>query len=582
MKRKIKNVFLALAAVSALAGCTQNIDYIDVKNQNPSLSVAAENTKAWASGVTYKIGDVVTYNGAVYTCRMAHTSIVSWEPANVPALWLLGGEASTEPVPVPPSEGKNDESKDTETPSVAGIPGIPSIEQTKWNGDSSFGIRMNMWWGNNGTLCELYEDGVLIDSVTLTDATPSAQSYTFNLSGKANGTYKYTVKLINSLGSSSSNTVNYTVTNSSSDKTPVDPDPVNPDPVNPEPEPIPVDPEPIPYPINTELPKRIMSGYWHTWENPGNPLIPLRDVDSNWDVINVSFCEPAVQGGTDGRMKLAIGGNAKNYTLSDMKKDIALLQSKGKKVVLSIGGYEGYFYLESKSAVNQFVKDVCSFIDEYNFNGIDIDLERDSVQFTSGADPDFKNPKSPRIVNTISAIRQICDKYDENFILSWAPETFYMQQGYTYYGGLNGYVDARCGDYLPMIYALRDKTTYVQTQLYNSGAIKGIDGNYYSMGDEKSVVAMCEMLLKGFYINGDSRYFWPGLRADQIVIAVPSSSGAAGSGQVSNSALQSAFRKLEKNYPGIRGIMAWSINWDSLQNGNSFVKENGAFLKSLD
>jgi beta-glucanase (GH16 family) len=42
----------------------------------------------WAPGVAYAVGQVVTYNGVRYTCRQSHTSIVSWEPPNVPALWL--------------------------------------------------------------------------------------------------------------------------------------------------------------------------------------------------------------------------------------------------------------------------------------------------------------------------------------------------------------------------------------------------------------------------------------------------------------------------------------------------------------
>ncbi|HKK43088.1 MAG TPA: carbohydrate-binding protein, partial [Bacteroidales bacterium] len=44
---------------------------------------------AWSSGVAYKIGDQVTYLGHTYECRQAHTSISTWHPDVVPALWLL-------------------------------------------------------------------------------------------------------------------------------------------------------------------------------------------------------------------------------------------------------------------------------------------------------------------------------------------------------------------------------------------------------------------------------------------------------------------------------------------------------------
>ncbi len=463
-----------------------------------------------------------------------------------------------------------------ETVKATGIPGTPAIEQSKWNGDATFGIKMNMWWGNNGTLAKLYENGKEIQSTALTDNSPNAQSYVFNLTDKPNGTYAYVVKLTNKYGTVTSNTVNYTVTQgTASTQTPVvipeDPVVIPEDPVV-----IPEDPVVIEEPgevvINKSLPKRIMSGYWHTW-NAGVPYIRLKDVDPAWDVINVSFAVPVQPGSGDGKMMFEVVDDDATFI-----SDIKTLQAKGKKIVLSIGGYEGYFYLENSNSVKTFVNDIKGFIDKYGFDGIDIDLEQSSVSMNSGADPDFAHPKTPRIVNMINAIRQICDSYGDDFILSWAPETFYMQLGHTYYGGINSYVDSRAGGYLAMIYALRDKTTYVQTQLYNSSSIQGNDGKWYTMGTEEGIVEMCKMLMDGFYLNGGTTYFWPGLRPDQVVIAVPSSSSAAGSGQISNSGLQNAFKKLEKDYPGIRGFMAWSVNWDAYQNNNSFVRENRSFL----
>jgi len=44
---------------------------------------------AWAPNTPYSIGAIVTYAGHTYRCRQAHTSLVGWEPSNVPALWDL-------------------------------------------------------------------------------------------------------------------------------------------------------------------------------------------------------------------------------------------------------------------------------------------------------------------------------------------------------------------------------------------------------------------------------------------------------------------------------------------------------------
>lgn len=48
---------------------------------------------AWAAGVSYQVGDVVQYNGRLYECKQAHTSLAGWEPTNVPALWTDLGPA---------------------------------------------------------------------------------------------------------------------------------------------------------------------------------------------------------------------------------------------------------------------------------------------------------------------------------------------------------------------------------------------------------------------------------------------------------------------------------------------------------
>lgn len=55
-----------------------------------SVSVEKPSTyPAWDAWVSYKTGDIVSYNGKNYTCRQGHTSLAGWEPSNVPALWSL-------------------------------------------------------------------------------------------------------------------------------------------------------------------------------------------------------------------------------------------------------------------------------------------------------------------------------------------------------------------------------------------------------------------------------------------------------------------------------------------------------------
>jgi chitinase len=47
------------------------------------------SSPAWAPNTAYAVGALVTYGGHTYKCLQAHTSLVGWEPPNVPALWQL-------------------------------------------------------------------------------------------------------------------------------------------------------------------------------------------------------------------------------------------------------------------------------------------------------------------------------------------------------------------------------------------------------------------------------------------------------------------------------------------------------------
>ncbi|MGN7356923.1 lytic polysaccharide monooxygenase [Paenibacillus sp. SAF-054] len=60
-------------------------------NSNAVTATTAQASTAapWAPNVTYTTGTLVSYNGATYECRQPHTSLLGWEPPNVPALWQL-------------------------------------------------------------------------------------------------------------------------------------------------------------------------------------------------------------------------------------------------------------------------------------------------------------------------------------------------------------------------------------------------------------------------------------------------------------------------------------------------------------
>jgi chitinase len=277
-------------------------------------------------------------------------------------------------------------------------------------------------------------------------------------------------------------------------------------------------------------------------------------------------------------------------TAAEIRSDIAILHGRGKKVLISIGGANGQVQLTSSTARTNFVNTVTGIIRDYGFDGLDIDFEGHSLFLNSG-DGDFRSPTTPVITNLISAIRSIKSNIGGNFVLTMAPETFFVQLGYSFYGGTCGGCDNRAGSYLPVIHALRNDLNILHVQHYNSGPITGLDNQYHTMGSADFHVAMADMMLTGFTV-ANTGIFFPALRQDQIAIGLPANQNAGG-GFTPVGEVHTALNYLYKgqvfgsyrlrggsSYPNMRGLMTWSINWDRFNNFE-FSNQHGNYLDAL-
>ncbi|MFF4119120.1 chitinase [Streptomyces sp. NPDC001714] len=328
---------------------------------------------------------------------------------------------------------------------------------------------------------------------------------------------------------------------------------------------------------STGLPTHALVGYLHSSFANGSGYTRLADVPDSWDVIDLAFGEPTSATSGDIRFNRCPVTECPNVESdADFKAAIKAKQAAGKKVLISIGGANGQVQLTTTAARDTFVSSVSNIIDTYGLDGLDIDFEGHSLSLDA-SDTDFKNPTTPVIVNLISALKTLKARYGSKFVLSMAPETFFVQMGYQYYGtGKWGGQDPRCGAYLPVIYALRDDLTLLHVQDYNSGSIMGLDNQYHSMGGADFHIAMTDMLLTGFPVAGDAGNVFPPLRPDQIAIGMPASTNA-GNGYVAPSEVTKALDCLTKKtncgsyathgtWPALRGLMTWSVNWDRFSN----------------
>lgn len=321
------------------------------------------------------------------------------------------------------------------------------------------------------------------------------------------------------------------------------------------------------------LPAHALVGYLHASFANGSGYVRMADVPASWDVINLAFGEPTSVTSGDIRFQLCPVAECPNVeSPAEFKAAIKAKQAAGKKVLISIGGQNGQVQLATTAARDTFVSSVSKIIDDYGLNGLDIDFEGHSLSLATG-DTDFRAPTTPGIVNLISAVKTLKAKYGPDFVLTMAPETFFVQLGYQYYGsGPWGGQDPRAGAYLPVIHALRDDLTLLHVQDYNSGSIMGLDNQYHSMGGADFHIAMTDMLLTGFPVAGDTARVFPPLRPEQVAIGLPATTNA-GNGHTPPAEVNKALDCLTKKtncgsyqthgtWPALRGLMTWSINWD--------------------
>ncbi|MFG2406225.1 chitinase [Streptomyces brevispora] len=341
---------------------------------------------------------------------------------------------------------------------------------------------------------------------------------------------------------------------------------------------------------STDLPAHALVGYLHSSFANGSGYTRMADVPDSWDVIDLAFGEPTSVTSGDIRFSLCPVAECPNVeSAAEFKAAIKAKQAAGKKVLISIGGQNGQVQLATTAARDTFVSSVSKIIDEYGLDGLDIDFEGHSLSLNTG-DTDFRSPTTPVVVNLISAVKTLKAKYGDKFVLTMAPETFFVQLGYQYYGsGPWGGQDPRAGAYLPVIHALRDDLTLLHVQDYNSGSIMGLDNQYHSMGGADFHIAMTDMLLTGFPVAGDQTKIFPGLRPDQVSIGLPAST-QAGNGHTSPAEVTKALNCLTKKtgcgsytthgtWSGLRGLMTWSINWDRFNNWE-FSKNFDAYFGS--
>jgi chitinase len=320
-------------------------------------------------------------------------------------------------------------------------------------------------------------------------------------------------------------------------------------------------PTAAPIPANGPPNGHALIGYYAGYGGPGSNS-SLREISSQWDYVLIAFATPD-HNAPEGTMQFRTPAGLDTQAF---KADIAYLQSKGKKVMLSLGGGGQHFTLADPQRVPTFVSSLTRIITDYGFDGIDIDFESPSLSIAPG-DTDFRRPTTPSIVNLIAALRQLQAHFGPKFLISLVPEGTQIPSGYPSYGG-------QFGSYLPITHALRDSLVFMDVQSYNTPPLQGLDGEIYQPGTVDYHVAMTELLLQGFPVGGNPAHFFPPMPAHKVAVGflngdtTPAIVSQAMDYLITGKAPAGTKYKLRqpKGYPGLLGAMFWTINADRREN----------------
>ncbi|WP_068777125.1 glycosyl hydrolase family 18 protein [Paenibacillus sp. FJAT-26967] len=555
----------------------------------PAMASAADRG-AWTASTSYASGDTVSYGGKTYQVVQPHTSLNGWEPPNVPALWkvVTGGGTPDTQAPSAPSNLRVSGTSTTTSIALAwnaasdnvGVTGYDIYRGTTLIGSASgttltytdTGLTANTTYtytvkakdaagnvsGVSNTLSAATQPGssgpdtqapTVPAGLASTGATTSSVSLSWNASTDNVGVTQYEVYRNGTLALAVTGTT-ATVTGLAADTSYNFTVKAKDGAGNVSAASAAISAKTLPSGGGSgQLPKHILTGYWQNFVN-GAKNLKLRDVPAEYDIIAVSFAEMdrtkpgGVTFAIDPSLATALGG----YTEAEFLSDIKAKQAQGKKIILSIGGEKGNIDLSSASPnVKNFVDSMSALITQYGFDGLDVDLEHG-----------FNVP------NMTSAARQLQQKVGPNFILTMAPQTIDMQSNQS--------------SYLQFYANVKDITTVINTQYYNSGCMLGRDGKCYSQGTVDFLTALTDLTLQ-----------W--VPASQLGLGVPATPSAAGGGYVSAAVVNQALNCLATGnscgsykpvakYPDIRGAMTWSINWDG-SNGYTFAKTVKPQLNSM-
>ncbi|PHB48046.1 chitinase [Bacillus toyonensis] len=269
--------------------------------------------------------------------------------------------------------------------------------------------------------------------------------------------------------------------------------------------------------------------------------VDLKDVPKEYDVIVVSD------------MRGSGIPTFRPFTKLDeeFREQVDQLALEGRQVLLGLGGPDACIELHT-GMEETLANEIIRLEKIYGFSGICINLEESAL---SAGDNYNVIPAALKIV------KDFYKNKGKHFLIALAPVFPNLRHGskyLPYLKGLEGYYDLVC------------------PQFYNQGGdglwVEEI-GAWVAANDDERKEDFLYYVMDAL-ASGTRGYIK--LPHDKLIMGLPANRDAAGTGYVIDpSAVLNAMERLKKSGNAIRGLAAWSINWDAGQdkNGQSYSYE---------
>lgn len=156
----------------------------------------------------------------------------------------------------------------------------------------------------------------------------------------------------------------------------------------------------------TGLANHVVTGYWQNFDN-GARCLKISDVLKGYNLVAVAFAEAtSVPGKVTFQLDETLCQRLGGYSKKQFIKDIKAAKKKGHRVVISVGGENGTVSVSNAKEAKQFASSIYKLMEEYGFDGVDIDLEH-------GINARYME----------KALRRLSQKAGESLVITMVPQT---------------------------------------------------------------------------------------------------------------------------------------------------------------